>query len=278
MARITYHDRFADLLAKDYLSSRDRTFAESLYSSYKRKKALTTGRRRCFLQLEERYAVKPQENQAMVARLDALRVRMNGGGGTWAQDFTASLLGQAKSGRDFSERQGEILKDIESRWTNEEVQGRVSWKQTFTPDMRERYRIMVEYYSVTGYYARAVNAYRLDNEMIPSKEDYERLTKNKYAAKILGGWYAMAKFDVGSMIAASAGATWKTRSAMGASRLGVVISVNATVPTAAARGNKVYKILPVGGAQVVICEERELKKARVSSKTKAKKSKEKGAA
>ena len=41
MPRTTYHDRFAALLAKDYVSDRDRSFAESLYSHYKRKGSFT---------------------------------------------------------------------------------------------------------------------------------------------------------------------------------------------------------------------------------------------
>ena len=45
MPRITYADRFATLLAKDYLSDRDRKFTESLFQYYQRKKALTTGSR-----------------------------------------------------------------------------------------------------------------------------------------------------------------------------------------------------------------------------------------
>ena len=77
MPRITYHARFAALLAKDYVSDRDRSFAESLYSHYKRKGALPAGRRRCFIELEERYAVRPEpapgapELDMVLARIQA---------------------------------------------------------------------------------------------------------------------------------------------------------------------------------------------------------------
>jgi hypothetical protein len=52
--------------------------------------------------------------------------------------------------------------------------------------------------------------------------------------------------------------------------MGVVVGVNVEVPTSAAKGCKIYKILPVGGAQTFNVEERTLKAARVPKKKKKK--------
>ena len=51
MPRKTYADRFEAILAKDYLASRDRTFIESLYDYYKKKRSLTIGRRKILVNL-----------------------------------------------------------------------------------------------------------------------------------------------------------------------------------------------------------------------------------
>ena len=48
--------RFEAIIGSGLLTSKDIEFANSLYSSYKRKRALTAGRRRCLAQLEARVA------------------------------------------------------------------------------------------------------------------------------------------------------------------------------------------------------------------------------
>ncbi len=172
MARITYADRFNDLLAKDYLTDNDRRFAESLYTYYKRKKVLTAGRRRCFLNLEQRYAERPVTNDAVVARINGLCERMDAAPGSeWESNFAISLLQQAKAGRDLSERQFEILEKIESKWSDDALQARNDWTDNFTSEMAEKYRVMMEYYGKNGYYSNLTTAYKKDPSLIPTMEN-----------------------------------------------------------------------------------------------------------
>ena len=138
MPRITYADRFATLLAKDYLSDHDRQFAESLFVSYQRKKVLSVGLRRCYLQLEERYATRPIADDHMVTRIEGLRVRMKNADdldGGWADKFSLSLLKQAQTGATLSPKQTSVLAQIEEGWTKEKLNARQSWDQNFTMDM-----------------------------------------------------------------------------------------------------------------------------------------------
>mgnify|MGYP003127373675 CR=1 FL=1 len=60
MPRITYADRFEALLAKDYISKRDRQFLESLYTYYRSNRVLTSGRRYHFIRLENQYRNPPK--------------------------------------------------------------------------------------------------------------------------------------------------------------------------------------------------------------------------
>ena len=265
MPRITYADRFDALLAKDYLSERDRTFAESLYGSYKHRRVLTAGRKRCLVQLEERYETPPQRDEVMIARIDDLRSRMTGADAQWGLGFTESLLKQLRSGGALSERQQEVLASIESQWTVAEVDKRVTWEQDFTPEMRQRFDVMVQYYRKNGYFHQVVGRAVLSPEKVPSKGDYERLTVNKYAAKVLAGYFDAPKYAVGSMVALRGNASWALRRKL-PTGLAVVIAENAVVPVAAARGNKVYKLLPVGSTQTIFAEERDLKAHRVPKK------------
>lgn len=267
MPRITYADRFAALLAKDYLSDRDRTFAESLSAHYQRKKALTAGRRRCFLQLEERYATPPVADEAMTSRIEDLQGRMGDQGGKWATDFAQSLLSQARSGVALSLRQVEVLEGIETEWSEAKVAARQSWDQTFTPEMAESFRVMTEYYGKNGYFQNIVRARQASPEMIPSQRDYERVTSNKYALKVLAGWFDAPVYEVGSMVSLRSSAGRALRQKLPAG-LAVIIASNAEVPTRACRGNKVYKLLPIGSSQTIMAEECNLKNARAPKKKK----------
>jgi len=270
MPRITYADRFDTLLAKEYLSERDRTFAESLYGSYKHRRTLTAGRKRCLLDLEARYDTRPQCDEEMIARITDLRTRMSGDDAEWGLGFTDSLLKQLRSGSALSERQQEVLAKIESQWTGAELNKRLRWEKDFTPEMRQKFDVMVEYYRKNGYFQQIVARSVRNPEAVPSKGDYERVTVNKYAEKVIDGYFAAPKYPAGTLVALRAMANWDLRRKL-PSGLAIVITENAQVPVAAARGNKVYKLLPVGGTQTVFAEERELKTHRLPKKKTGKK-------
>ena len=270
MPRITYHDRFAALLAKDYMSDRDRTFTESLYSSYKRKKALTAGRRRCFLQMEERYATRPEPMEG-ADELDVILERIQvTDGSAWDRDFTRSVQQQLRRGRRLSERQTQILTDIKSKYTDECMAARDQWIATWDESKTETYKIAMEYYGHSGYYGKLVSAWKADPTLVPSMDNYKRVTDNKFIRKVLAGWHAEPKFSVGSMVSMGACATRASRLAS-LTGLAVVVATNAAIPTRAAKGCKVYKVLPVGAAKTILCDERELKAHRTPKKKKTKK-------
>jgi len=265
MPRITYHDRFAALLAKDYVSDRDRSFAESLYASYKRKRSLSAGRRQCFLQLEERYATRP-EPAAGVDELDVLIARVSANDpGSWDERFAGSVRSQLLSGRALSERQTDILDKIRAKYSDEAMGVRDQWYTSWNDEKAESYRVVMEYYARSGYFKRQVSAWKSDNDLVPTMEDYTKVTDNKFAKKVLAGWHAAPKFPCGSMVSLGSGAGWSLRQKC-PTGLAVVVGVNASVPSSAARGNKVYKLLPVGSTQTLLAEERQLKRARVPKK------------
>ena len=269
MPRITYHDRFAALLAKDYVSDRDRSFAESLYTSYKRKGALTAGRRRCFLQMEERYATRP-EPAAGVDEIDVLKGRVTANDpGSWDDRFVGSVRSQLMGGRGLSERQTEILDRIKAKYSDEAMGARDQWYATWNEEKAERYRVAMGYYGAGDYFRKQVNAYQANPSLIPTIDEYNKVTDNKFVKKVFEGWFSAPKYAVGSMVALGSGATYaQARLCPNNLNLAVIIQVNAAIPSSAARGCKVYKLLPVGGTQMFLCEERQLKRARTPKKKK----------
>ena len=262
MARITYADRFTALLAKDYLSDGDRKFAESLFQSYKRKRVLTAGRRRCFLQLEERYTERPETDDEMDKRIRGLVTRMGENGTRWERNFTHSLRTQVASGRTLSEKQIEILEKIESKYTDEELSKASAWASAWGETQKVEWAVLMRYYASTGYYRNLVLSWQLNQDVAPSLRDYTRITENKFARKILDGWLREPKYAAGSMIALRSSAKHAHRRAL-AKGVGVVIKSNADEPKSACRGNKIYEVLPVGGIGTIMIEERYLKNARI---------------
>ncbi len=262
MPRITYHDRFAALLAKDYLSDRDRKFIESLYDYYKRKGSLTSGRRRYVLKLEEQYAERPETDDAMDIRIRDLVTRMGTTGTTWERNFTHSLRTQVASGRTLSEKQIEILEKIESKYTDEALSKAAEWTAAWGETEKAEWAMLMRYYASTGYYRNLVLSWQLDQDAVPSLRDYTRITENKFARKILDGWRSDPVYAAGSMVSLRSSAKFAHRKAL-VKGVGVVIKSNADDPKSACRGNKIYEVLPVGGVGTIMIEERYLKKARV---------------
>jgi hypothetical protein len=265
MPRITYHDRFAALLAKDYVSDRDRAFAESLYSHYKSKGSLTAGRRRCFLQLEERYAVRPEP----AAGVDAARTLgeqiQDCDPGSWDARFVDSVRRQLAGGRSLSARQTEIFEKIKAKYTDEAMEERAGWASSWNDEKAERYKIAMSYYQTTGYFGAQVRAYHADPTIVPTLTEYKRVTDNKFIQKIYAGWYEAEKYAAGTMVSLGAGASWSQRQ-RSPTGLCIVIQANAMMPTSAAKGCKIYKLLPVGGTETFFAEERQLKRARPTKK------------
>mgnify|MGYP003679607677 CR=1 FL=1 len=270
MARSTYGTRLEALIANPAISSRDKTFAESLYSFYTSKRRLTAGRARCVKQLEDRYspeklAAAMEKGAAMLERLNAVCERTEPK--SWGRGFVNSLQGQIMAGRELSEKQIKTLEKIEAENSDDAIKARDSWKRDYRHGTAAAWgtapvkvaEIAARYYKAAGYFQRLVDSILNDDGFVPTIEQYNKITKNKFAVKVLTAHFADPKFAPGSLVQFGATAPSALR------RIKVpcvVIKANAAPITSAAKGAKVYSVLPMGSAKTVLCEERHLKKAR----------------
>ena len=264
MPRVTYADRFAALLARP-LSSSDRRFCESLRDFYQRKGRLTSGRVRCFKQLEERYSAERLAEAAerggpMLKRLSDLLPRVEGN--KWASGFVMSLSQQVQGGRDLSDKQIAMLEKIERENSDEAIAARQTWHLDYDDDKRLRAMVAAYYYRANGGYFRDLVNKILENpDFVPTQRQYRSITENKYAQKVLDAHFAAPKYAVGSFVAMRSSAPWACRSGAG-NKPCVVIQTDAAPVVSAARGVKRYKVLPIGSARPIIVEERHIKAAR----------------
>ena len=270
MARSTYGTRLEALIANPAISSRDKTFAESLLRFYTSKRRLTAGRARCVKQMEDRYspenlAAAMEKGAGMLERLNAVCERTEPS--SWARGFINSLQGQVMAGRELSDKQIPILEKIEAENSDEALTTRATWKRDYRAGVDADWstapvkvaEIAARYYKSAGYFQGLVHSILNDDGFVPTIEQYNKITKNKFAVKVLTAHFADPKFAPGSLVQFGAGATGALR------RIKVpcvVISSNGGPIVSAAKGAKVYSVLPMGSAKTVLCEERHLKKAR----------------
>lgn len=267
MARTTYADRLKALIANPAVSARDCQFAGSLLAYYVKRKTLTAGRARCVRELETRYSAEAVAERAartapLTARLQTLTARVTEG--SWASGFVESLTEQVASGRNLSPRQIEILEKIESEHSDEAINAAASWDADFSDDMRERLTVVARYYRTEGYFTNLVERVLTNTgeptAFIPTEKQYRKITENKYAQKVLAAHFDAPKYAAGSMVQLRPSAGYLCRSKAG-DKPCVVISTTEPI-VSAARGAKMYRILPFGSAHVIKIEERHIKKAR----------------
>ena len=273
MARSTYGTRLEALIANPAISSRDKTFAESLLRFYTSKRRLTAGRARCVKQLEDRYspeklAAAMEKGAAMLERLNAVCARTEPK--SWGRGFVNSLQGQIMAGRELSEKQIKTLEKIEAENSDEAIKARDTWKQDYRVGADTDWgvtpvkvaEVAARYYQSAGYFQRLVNSILNDDGFVPTIAEYNKITKNKFAVKVLTAHFAAPKFAPGSLVQYSATAPGRVRAGGGNQTPMVVIAANAAPITSAAKGAKVYSVLPVGSPKTRFVEERHLKKAR----------------
>lgn len=259
--RVTFAHRLQAIIDTDGASKRDRETAADLLRQYARTKRLSSGQSRLVRTLEaknapEAIAERKARTSPLIERLTRLHGRITDQS-SWDYGFSQSLLEQARNDRSLSPRQLEILEKIEGRYSDEALEAVSSWVQNFSPDMRDRYEVCLEYYKPTPYYKRAVAAYEADPTLVPSIDLYNKIVKNKYAQKVLTAHYADPLYPVGSMV------TIRGNQYRGHRKAQNYMVIKNDLPIRnACKGAKIYQLLPVGAAELVHIEERYIKKHR----------------
>jgi len=183
--------------------------------------------------------------------------------GTWDAGFVESVSAQVQRGRDLSPKQLEIVSKIEARWTDEARASANTWKEVYlsSAEMQEKAHIVATYYNITGYYASLAENILHTEGFVPTEKQYKSITTNKFAKKILEAWYSEPKYDVGSYVVVRDTAPGIVRG-KAKNVPCVILKTNAMYPRCAAKGTKIYQVLPFGSPSAIMVEERYVKKAR----------------
>jgi len=239
-------------------AGRDLDFAKSLLAYYERTGRLTSGRRTWVDRLEARYAEDAPDNSdtGVTARIVDVMARTQED--TWDHNFLGSVLQQNRERGQLSSRQLEILGKIEERYSQDAIDKKASWAGCWTDEMSERMQVAARYYLANPPYYGDLSRQVLNNaDFVPTERQYRALTENKYTIKVLAAHFAAPTFPVGAKVEARANAPYGIKG-----KMGFIMKTDAKPVTNAARGTKVYMVLPVGEPTPIFCEERHLKRGR----------------
>tara|TARA_R100001082_G_scaffold66316_1_gene37463 strand:- start:3524 stop:3961 length:438 start_codon:yes stop_codon:yes gene_type:complete len=134
------------------------------------------------------------------------------------------------------------------------------WIAMWSDEKREAASICAKYYIENPPYFDWLSHNILNNpDFIPTQEEYEKLTTNKYAIKVLNAYHSDAKYKLGDLMTYRLGAPAEVK-ALFEGRLAIIIKTNLLPITSAAIGAKNYMVLSLGNDTPFVVEERFIKK------------------
>ncbi len=275
MARPTYRTRLEVLINSPAISARDKSFAESLLTYYERKGRLSAGRVKWVTTLEDRYSPEKllaaaEKHKTFLMRLDALSMRCEPS--SWAAGYVESLTSQVKGDRRLSDRQLDILKKIEAEHDDSAMAERQKWVESYKTEskLKQDAIVVAHYYMATGYFKDTARMIIDDDTFVPTYSQYNKMVKNKYAQKVLSSHHAAPKYQTGDLVTFRATAPYTSRQCDGVALKRdcpmMVVAIDAAPIRSAAKGAKIYRLLPVGKAVTIDLEERFIMKARKLTK------------
>lgn len=173
------------------------------------------------------------------------------------KDFLQSLTSAYEKYEGLTAKQYEAFQKIEARFSAERIAERKAWTGEYNEERRQIAKICAEYYLANPpYFQDLARRIVTDTEFVPTEKQYRALCDNKYAKKVIAATQQEEKFAKGSMVMGRATAPRSIRN-----KHLVVIEVNAAPVKSAAKGSKIYRVLPVGSPNTILVEEREIKRA-----------------
>tara|TARA_Y100000034_G_scaffold6358_1_gene6998 strand:- start:67 stop:741 length:675 start_codon:yes stop_codon:yes gene_type:complete len=184
--------------------------------------------------------------------------------------FAESLLDFCNNNGGLTEKQLSSLKKIESRFSPGEKLKFQQWGKEYESKHRSDALLLAKYYVGTGYWKDLANSILEDPNYIPPKWKYEKMSRNKYAEKILQEDSRQAKFSVNDMIQirSTAGANASDSRFLRILRHRLCFVLDNSLPIKnAVNGGKRYRVLPMGHSQTIEVEERHIMKPNKKGKT-----------
>ena len=203
------------------------------------------------------------------------------------KDFLTSIRGQVIVKGKLSPAQIKWLENLQDKYGEAALVEERNWRALFDGERRNNVIKLMEYYRANPpFYQDLAEAVLRDTEgFIISAHAYNKLMENKFAKKVLAEYNSEPAFKVGEMAVirksnkvrlCNMHSGWPEPRSMSfkdsselQNRNAIILEVHAKPITRAAKGSKVYKVLPVGKTPVYV-HESDLKRARKTKSTRKK--------
>lgn len=207
-----------------------------------------------------------KENPTLGPRLEKIK-KENLAANT--REFVESLFDFFNKRGGLTENQLTSFEKIESRWSPQERVKLKIWEKEYRDDHLDDAKIVAEYYSYTGYFSTIAGKILTDETFVPPQKNFNRMMKNKYAAKILEAHKAEPRFNKNSLVQlrSTVGTTSSDMNLRSLrSRLCFVLANDLPIRNATA-GAKRYRVLPMGSSDPVELDEKHLMKPNKKGKS-----------
>tara|TARA_Y100000034_G_scaffold45476_1_gene55926 strand:- start:1286 stop:1948 length:663 start_codon:yes stop_codon:yes gene_type:complete len=175
-------------------------------------------------------------------------------GGT--KDFLISIKELYEKHGELTKNQIDAINRIKEKNSQETAESYNKWVSNYDEEKREIASICALYYKNNPpYFSQLAERIFNESDFVPSEKQYKSMCENKFTKKVIEATKAEAKYPVGTVIRGRKNAPINIRDSLFS-----VIKINATAVQSAAKGAKMYELLPFGKTHTIFCEERYLKK------------------
>ena len=168
-----------------------------------------------------------------------------------------SIYEQYNKNESLTEAQLNAVNKIEKKYSEQTIMDYEKWQTQYDNEKKEIAKICALYYKNNPPYFKELAEKILKHpDFIPTEKQFNSMCKNKFTQKVIKETKAEPKFAAGQLVQGRKNAPIKIRNSYFS-----IIEIGASPVVSAAKGAKMYTLLPLGRTQVVDCEERFLKKA-----------------
>lgn len=178
-----------------------------------------------------------------------------------AKRFLMSLRSWCKSGRNLTIKQKNAIERIKLGYHARPILS-ADWLKNWDEVKKERATICAKYYIENPpYFEDLCRRITHDVDFVPSKNEFDKLTRNRYAIKVLDSHYSAAKYCVGDLVVPRKTVTVEISEKFNF-KPASVLKIDAAPVVSAANGSKRYLVLALGATDPFLVEERYIKKYR----------------
>ena len=160
----------------------------------------------------------------------------------------------------MTKNQIEAVRKIEVKNSQDTVENYNKWVASYDDDKKEIAKICAFYYKNNPpYFANLSEKILNEPDFVPTEKQFVSMCKNKFTMKVVEATNSPAKYEAGMIVKGRKNAPLNVRD-----ELFSVMKINAAPVTSAAKGAKIYELLPFGKTTTIFCEERYLRKTRKS--------------